>query len=51
MTADQTNRPTCAVCHRRLTIGETYLTLHRGDRTTVVHQHLCFPPRHPKWRG
>jgi hypothetical protein len=45
MTADHTHTPTCAVCHRRMAIGESYLVRRRGDKTTAVHQHLCFPPR------
>jgi hypothetical protein len=45
MTADQTHSPTCAVCHRRVAIGEAYLVRRYGDKTTVVHRHLCFPPR------
>jgi hypothetical protein len=45
MTADHTHSPTCAVCHRRITIGESYLVRVNGGRSTAVHQHLCFPPR------
>ena len=45
MTADHTHSPTCAVCHRRMAIGESYLVRRRGDKAIAVHQHLCFPPR------
>jgi hypothetical protein len=45
MTADHTHSPTCAVCHRRIQIGESYLMRMSGGRSTAVHQHLCFPPR------
>ena len=31
MTADHTHSPTCAVCHRRMAIGESYLVRRRGD--------------------
>jgi hypothetical protein len=48
MTADHTHSPTCAVCHRRMAIGESYLVRRRGDKITAVHQHLCFPPRAQK---
>jgi hypothetical protein len=44
MTADQTHTPTCVVCHRRLTAGETYLVRLRRGEPVAVHQHLCFPP-------
>jgi hypothetical protein len=45
MTADHTNCLTCAVCHRRLEAGESYLVRFRGGEPSAVHQHLCFPPR------
>jgi hypothetical protein len=45
MTADHTHSPTCAVCHRRIAVGESYLVKMTGGRSTAVHQHLCFPPR------
>jgi hypothetical protein len=45
MTADHTHSPTCAVCRRRMAIGESYLVRRYAGRTTAVHQHLCFPPR------
>ncbi|MGH2713297.1 MAG: hypothetical protein ACRDM7_05330 [Thermoleophilaceae bacterium] len=45
MTADHTHSPTCAVCHRRIAIGESYLVRVSGGRQTAVHQHVCFPPR------
>ena len=51
MTADHTHSPTCAVCHRRMAIGESYLVRRRGDKITAVHQHLCFPPRARKQRS
>jgi hypothetical protein len=45
MTADHAHSPTCAVCHRRIAIGESYLVRLSGRKATAVHQHLCFPPR------
>jgi hypothetical protein len=48
MTADHTQSPTCAVCHRRIAVGESYLVRRSGGRSTAVHQHLCFPPRAAK---
>ncbi len=51
MTADHTHRPTCAVCHRPIAAGESYLVRRHGERTTAVHQHLCFPPRAGKQRA
>jgi hypothetical protein len=45
MTADRSHSPTCAVCHRRIAAGESYLVRRSGGRATAVHQHLCFPPR------
>jgi hypothetical protein len=45
MTATQTHSLTCAVCHRPIAPGESYLARGHGDKTTAVHQHLCFPPR------
>jgi hypothetical protein len=48
MTATHTHRPTCSVCHRPIAAGESYLARRHGDKTTAVHQHLCFPPRASK---
>jgi hypothetical protein len=45
MTATHTHSPTCSVCHRPIAAGESYLARRHGDKTTAVHQHLCFPPR------
>jgi hypothetical protein len=45
MTATHTHSPTCAVCHRPIAAGESYLARRQGGKTTTVHQHLCFPPR------
>jgi hypothetical protein len=45
MTATHTHRPICAVCHRPIGSGESYLARRQGGKTTTVHQHLCFPPR------
>ena len=45
MTADHTHSPTCAVCHRRMAIGESYLMRRYAGMATAVHRHLCFPPR------
>jgi hypothetical protein len=45
MTATHTHSPTCAVCHRPIAAGESYLARRQGGKTTAVHQHLCFPPR------
>jgi hypothetical protein len=39
-----TPRPICMVCRRPLNEGEQYLVRNTGDRTTVVHRSLCFPP-------
>jgi hypothetical protein len=44
MTADHTHSPPCVVCHRRITVGESYLIRLSGGRASAVHQHLCFPP-------
>jgi|Tabmets5t2r1_1033131.scaffolds.fasta_scaffold25609_2 hypothetical protein len=48
MTADHSHSPTCAVCHRRIAVGESYLVRRSGGRSTAVHQHVCFPPRAAK---
>jgi hypothetical protein len=48
MTATHTHSPTCAVCHRPIAAGESYLARRQGGKTTTVHQHLCFPPRASK---
>lgn len=45
MTADHSDRPTCVVCHRRLSVGESYLIRFHEGQPTAMHQHLCFPPR------
>jgi hypothetical protein len=45
MTATHTHSPTCAVCHRPIAAGESYLARRQDGKTTTVHQHLCFPPR------
>ena len=46
MTATHThNSLTCAVCHRPIAAGESYLARRQDGKTTTVHQHLCFPPR------
>jgi hypothetical protein len=45
MTATHTHSLTCAVCHRPIAAGESYLARRQGGKTTTVHQHLCFPPR------
>jgi hypothetical protein len=45
MTATHTHTPTCAVCHRPIAPGESYLPRRQGGTITVVHHHLCFPPR------
>jgi hypothetical protein len=44
MTADKTHSPTCVVCRRQLTAGESYLVRLRKGQPVAVHQHLCFPP-------
>jgi hypothetical protein len=48
MTADHAHSPTCAVCHRRVAVGESYLVRLNKGKPTAVHQHLCFPPRQRK---
>jgi hypothetical protein len=45
MTATHTHSLTCAVCHRPIAAGESYLARRQDGKTTTVHQHLCFPPR------
>jgi hypothetical protein len=48
MTATHTHSPICAVCHRQIAAGESYLARRQGGTTTAVHHHLCFPPRAQK---
>ncbi|HEV3376869.1 MAG TPA: hypothetical protein VG126_06285 [Thermoleophilaceae bacterium] len=45
MTATHTHSPICAVCHRPIAAGESYLARRQRGTMTTVHQHLCFPPR------
>ncbi len=44
MTADHHHQPTCIVCQKRMSFGESYLVRLRGGEPSAVHQHLCFPP-------
>lgn len=45
MTGDDTDRPTCAVCRRRIGVEESYLVRFRDGQRSAIHHHLCFPPR------
>ena len=45
MTGDDTDRPTCVVCRRRIAAKESYLIRLRDGQRSAMHKHLCFPPR------
>ena len=45
MTGDDNDRPTCVVFRRRIAVEESYLIRFRDGQRSVMHQHLCFPPR------